>query len=198
MQSSSAGTTVGPASPTTSLHGSARPRWRSGATQRRRPALTACFPKGMAAMAPPEISPETPQLRSTFATSLGCVYCIVFTFLQPHVAFVRTVLPPTMACIRIAPVLSCPALRLIPSAEMQPLRCLFLARQIWEKQSSFYTQFKAGYSNVSHNIVYNGPRAHLNHNDGVIGGTLHEHNLIFNSCRESGDHGYDLMERCSA
>ena len=60
---------------------------------------------------------------------------------------------------------------------------------IWEKQSSFYTQFKAGYSNVTHNIVYNGPRAHLNHNDGAIGGTTHEKNLIFNSCRESGDHG---------
>ena len=60
---------------------------------------------------------------------------------------------------------------------------------IWEKQSSFYTQFKAGYSTVARNIVFNGPRAHLNHNDGAIGGTLHQQNLIFNSCRESGDHG---------
>jgi len=42
---------------------------------------------------------------------------------------------------------------------------------------------------VLKNIVYNGPRAHLNHNDGFCGGTVHESNLIFNSCRESGDHG---------
>ena len=60
---------------------------------------------------------------------------------------------------------------------------------IYEKQSSFYTQFKAGYNLVDHNIVYNGPRAHLNHNDGFAGGTVHDGNLIFNSCRESGDHG---------
>ena len=37
--------------------------------------------------------------------------------------------------------------------------------------------------------VYNGPRAHLNNNDGFGGGQLIENNLIFNSCRESGDHG---------
>ena len=58
---------------------------------------------------------------------------------------------------------------------------------IYEKQSSFYTQFKSGYNKVYKNIVYNGPRAHLNHNDGFAGGTVHESNLIFNSCRESGD-----------
>ena len=60
---------------------------------------------------------------------------------------------------------------------------------IYEKQSSFYTQFKSGYNYVEKNIVYNGPRAHLNHNDGFAGGTVHDGNLIFNSCRESGDHG---------
>lgn len=60
---------------------------------------------------------------------------------------------------------------------------------IYEKQSSFYTQFKSGYNLVDHNIVYNGPRAHLNHNDGFAGGTVHDSNLVFNSCRESGDHG---------
>jgi hypothetical protein len=58
---------------------------------------------------------------------------------------------------------------------------------VYEKQSSFYTQFKSGYNHVYKNIVYNGPRAHLNHNDGFAGGTVHESNLIFNSCRESGD-----------
>jgi hypothetical protein len=29
---------------------------------------------------------------------------------------------------------------------------------IWEKQSSFYTQFKSGYNSVYRNIVFNGPR----------------------------------------
>ena len=42
---------------------------------------------------------------------------------------------------------------------------------------------------MERNIVYNGPRAHLNHNDGFAGGTVHDQNLVFNSCRESGDHG---------
>jgi hypothetical protein len=37
---------------------------------------------------------------------------------------------------------------------------------IWEKQSSCYTQFKASENVVTHNIMYNGPRAHVNFNDG--------------------------------
>jgi hypothetical protein len=60
---------------------------------------------------------------------------------------------------------------------------------IWEKQSSFYTQFKTGRNVVTGNIVYNGPRAHINFNDGFLGGTLISENLLLNSCRESGDHG---------
>ena len=32
---------------------------------------------------------------------------------------------------------------------------------IWEKQSSCYTQFKSGQNTVAHNIMYNGPRAHI-------------------------------------
>ena len=66
-----------------------------------------------------------------------------------------------------------------------------LAREIGvlEKQSSFYTQFKSAQNHVHSNIVYNGPRAHLNNNDGFGGGQLIENNLVFNSCRESGDHG---------
>jgi hypothetical protein len=33
---------------------------------------------------------------------------------------------------------------------------------VWEKQSSCYTQFKSGQNNVFRNIMYNGPRAHIN------------------------------------
>jgi len=58
---------------------------------------------------------------------------------------------------------------------------------ILEKQSSCYTQFKSGYNHIHSNIFYNGPRAHMNNNDGFAGGQLIENNLIFNSCRESGD-----------
>ena len=60
---------------------------------------------------------------------------------------------------------------------------------IWEKQSSCYTQFKSSENVVNGNIMFNGPRAHVNFNDGYRGGALLSQNLIFNSCRESGDHG---------
>jgi len=60
---------------------------------------------------------------------------------------------------------------------------------VWEKQSSCYTQFKSGQNNVFRNIMYNGPRAHINFNDGFAGGANVEGNLVFNSCRESSDHG---------
>lgn len=39
------------------------------------------------------------------------------------------------------------------------------------------------------NIFYNGPRAHININDGFGGGSLIRNNALWNSCRESGDHG---------
>ena len=38
---------------------------------------------------------------------------------------------------------------------------------IWEKQSSCYTQFKASENVVAGNIMFNGPRAHINFNDGM-------------------------------
>jgi hypothetical protein len=43
---------------------------------------------------------------------------------------------------------------------------------IHEKQSSFYTQFKSAQNHIHSNIVYNGPRAHLNNNDGFAGGQV--------------------------
>ena len=42
---------------------------------------------------------------------------------------------------------------------------------------------------ISHNIVYNIPRAAINFNDGFGGGAKIFRNLLFNTCRESGDHG---------
>jgi hypothetical protein len=39
------------------------------------------------------------------------------------------------------------------------------------------------------NVMYNGPRAAININDGLIGGDIIEGNLVFNMVRETGDHG---------
>ena len=60
---------------------------------------------------------------------------------------------------------------------------------VWEKQSSCYTQFKSSENTLEGNIFYNGPRAQVNFNDGFRGGGRVLSNIIFNSCRESGDHG---------
>ena len=43
---------------------------------------------------------------------------------------------------------------------------------IWEKQSSCYTQFKSAFNTIRGNIMYNGPRANVNFNDGLGGGAL--------------------------
>ena len=42
---------------------------------------------------------------------------------------------------------------------------------------------------VQGNVIFNGPRAGINFNDGFGGGTNVSDNLIYNQCRESGDHG---------
>ena len=39
------------------------------------------------------------------------------------------------------------------------------------------------------NIFFNGPRAGVNFNDGFGGESLLDQNILFNTCRESGDHG---------
>jgi len=64
-----------------------------------------------------------------------------------------------------------------------------LAREfgIWEKQSSFFFQAKTGTTTLLSNIAYNGPRAQVNFNDGFRGGNNMTKNILFNSCRESGD-----------
>jgi len=60
---------------------------------------------------------------------------------------------------------------------------------IWEKQSSFYFQAKSCQTMIQGNIFFNGPRAGINFNDGFGGGSNLTENLLFNTCRESGDHG---------
>eukprot|EP01065_Artemidia_motanka_P026800 TRINITY_DN32038_c0_g1_i1.p1 TRINITY_DN32038_c0_g1~~TRINITY_DN32038_c0_g1_i1.p1 ORF type:complete len:933 (+),score=311.52 TRINITY_DN32038_c0_g1_i1:85-2799(+) len=60
---------------------------------------------------------------------------------------------------------------------------------LYEKQSSFFIQAKTAQSTISGNVFFNGPRAGINANDGFGGGDEISHNLVFSTCRESGDHG---------
>jgi len=60
---------------------------------------------------------------------------------------------------------------------------------IWEKQSSFYFQAKSCQNLIQGNIFFNGPRAGINFNDGFGGDSNVTENVLFNTCRESGDHG---------
>jgi len=60
---------------------------------------------------------------------------------------------------------------------------------LYEKQSSFYMQSKTAQSVISGNVFFNGPRAGINYNDGFGGGDVLSRNLVFSTCRESGDHG---------
>lgn len=66
-----------------------------------------------------------------------------------------------------------------------------LAREVglYEKQSSFYMQAKTIQSTIAGNVFFNGPRAGINFNDGFGGGDELARNLVFSTCRESGDHG---------
>ena len=60
---------------------------------------------------------------------------------------------------------------------------------IIQKQSSFYFQAITARATLRRNIVFNIPRAAINFNDGFGGGHLLRENLLFNTCRESADHG---------
>jgi len=59
----------------------------------------------------------------------------------------------------------------------------------FEKQSSHVFIAKSCGAVIHHNVFFNGPRAGINVNDGFCGGHSIYQNLIFNTCRESGDHG---------
>jgi hypothetical protein len=58
-----------------------------------------------------------------------------------------------------------------------------------------HTPLQACLTQVEDNVVFNGPRAGINFNDGFGGGTNVTSNLIYNQCRESGDHGYGARFR---
>jgi len=60
---------------------------------------------------------------------------------------------------------------------------------VFQKQSSAVFQAESGLSVISDNVMINGPRAMVCFNDGSLGGSLIERNLMANSCRESSDHG---------
>jgi len=60
---------------------------------------------------------------------------------------------------------------------------------LYQKQSSGVAQNKATVTAMKYNIFYNMPRAAINFNDMLGGGDSVFHNVIFSTCRESGDHG---------
>lgn len=60
---------------------------------------------------------------------------------------------------------------------------------VWQKQSSAWFQAKSCSSVLRNNIFVNGPRAAVNFNDGFGGNNTVTRNLMWNMCRESGDHG---------
>ena len=60
---------------------------------------------------------------------------------------------------------------------------------VFGKQTSGYFKGIARANVVKENVIYNGPRAGVNFNDGFAGEEVLEGNLIFNMVRETSDHG---------
>jgi Right handed beta helix region len=60
---------------------------------------------------------------------------------------------------------------------------------VWEKQSSCWFQAKAAQTTLVGNVCFNLGRAGLNFNDGLGGGDEVHFNAVFNTNRESADHG---------
>lgn len=60
---------------------------------------------------------------------------------------------------------------------------------IYQKQSSAVFISKAALTTIQNNIMFNIARAAINFNDMMGGGDIVDRNVIFNTCRESGDHG---------
>ena len=65
----------------------------------------------------------------------------------------------------------------------------------WTKQNSFYFQSESFGNHIEGNIAYNGPRAGINFDDGLGGGSTVTRNVLFNFCRESSDHGASSLWR---
>eukprot|EP00928_Gymnodinium_smaydae_P025336 TRINITY_DN20214_c0_g1_i1.p1 TRINITY_DN20214_c0_g1~~TRINITY_DN20214_c0_g1_i1.p1 ORF type:complete len:1042 (+),score=101.64 TRINITY_DN20214_c0_g1_i1:41-3127(+) len=60
---------------------------------------------------------------------------------------------------------------------------------IIQKQSSMWFQAKSCLTTLDSNVAFNQPRAAINFNDGFGGGNNVTRNLLFNTCRETSDHG---------
>ena len=60
---------------------------------------------------------------------------------------------------------------------------------VWGKQTSAFFAAMSRDLTFDHNIVYNGPRAGINQNDGFAGGNVFSYNLVFNTVLDTGDHG---------
>jgi hypothetical protein len=60
---------------------------------------------------------------------------------------------------------------------------------VWAKQNSCFAAFKAARTTLEGNLCFNVARAGFNFNDGLGGGDEVHDNLIFNTNRESADHG---------
>jgi hypothetical protein len=58
-----------------------------------------------------------------------------------------------------------------------------------QKQSSAYFSGRTPLARLEASVMFNGPRAMININDDYGGGSNYTRNLLFNTCRESGDHG---------
>lgn len=61
---------------------------------------------------------------------------------------------------------------------------------LFGKQTSGYMQSLSCQTEISGNVIFNGPRSGINFNDGFGGGNVIEGNLGFNVVRETGDHGF--------
>jgi hypothetical protein len=68
-------------------------------------------------------------------------------------------------------------------------RNVFAELGIIEKQSSALFLGKAALTRFEGSLAFNGPRAMINFNDAMGGGHNVSHSAIWNTCRESGDHG---------
>ena len=60
---------------------------------------------------------------------------------------------------------------------------------LYGKQGTGIFQALSMESVVSRNVIFNGPRSGILFNDGMGGGHRVEHNVMFNLCRETTDHG---------
>eukprot|EP01052_Picozoa_sp_SAG31_P020584 SAG31_NODE_1555_length_7895_cov_46.107748_6_plen_158_part_00 len=60
---------------------------------------------------------------------------------------------------------------------------------IYGKQTSAFFQALSSNTTVRDNVFHTGPRAHINLNDGFSGNNTIKSNLLFDSVRETADHG---------